>query len=346
MLSQIHRALATWPAGEKVPETVFAFVTNDVPKRGAWGFARENKNVEEGESFWLMPHFEFWAWGSAGEGKGLGTMDDVLQRIDTVEASYIQDSTDSDTDSTSPRPSSWDHKTDQVIWRGTPWFNPLSYPRLRQHLLLATAAHPWSDVAALQRNSTAPGYTNALKIEDFCRYKYVMYTEGVTYSGRLGYHMACESVLISAPMTWVTHLGFLLRPVYAEDLMGGFGGLGGDEVEVKEREEIDMGYRPRTPPLLSTVAGYREANMIYVSPNFDDLEALIMFLEQHPEVGRTMARNLRQSSVKYLSGAAETCYWRALIREWSRAALPEGNWDEYGKGVRFEEWILAKITRS
>lgn len=45
----------------------------------------------------------------------------------------------------------------------------------------------------------------------------------------------------------------------------------------------------------------------------------------------------------YLSPAAETCYWRALIRCWSTVVEAEGSeWSEY-KGVRWELFSLGEF---
>ncbi len=49
-------------------------------------------------------------------------------------------------------------------------------------------------------------------MEDFCRYKYVIHTEGVTYSGRLQFLQMCASVLLTPPMAWRQHTTHLVRP--------------------------------------------------------------------------------------------------------------------------------------
>lgn len=253
-----------------------------------------------------MPLFAGWSWPK----EGLGSLDAILRRITDVE-----------------REVSWEEKQDKVVWRGTVWFNPLGYPDLRKHLV-ATAQgeekEKWADVAALNA-------TNALKIEDFCRYKYVVYTEGVSYSGRLPYHQACESVVIMAPMTWVTTSAVLIRPIWAGDLMG-----------------VDHDQKVRVDGAIPTITSYKEANAIYVDPNFSNLESVVEFLREHPNVARQIARNQRAMVVGggYLSVAAETCYWRALIEGWSRAAIvDEAEWGGL-EGERYETWLLKEISSS
>ncbi|KAF2744497.1 hypothetical protein M011DRAFT_449127 [Sporormia fimetaria CBS 119925] len=305
-LSQLHRALLTSPS--HLPNIHFAFVTNDVPKNNSWAFARPNKS--HSGNIWLIPHPAFWA----SPLPPLHPLDTILSRISTLESQ-----------------TTFSQKLDKVVWRGTPWFNPLAYPLLRQHLLKATKGKEWADIDAFDIGAKGE-YRNALPIEQFCGYRYVVYTEGVTYSGRLPYHQACASVLVMAPVTWVTHTGFWLRPIWAGDLMGG------------GREDGGGGEGGET--LVETVEDWREANTVYVDPKFEMLEDVVMFLRRNPEVAETLARNLRQSGVGtgFLGPAAEVCYWRALIRGWASVVRTGETWgDEVG--VRYEEWILREVAR-
>ncbi|KAJ4289679.1 hypothetical protein N0V90_011008 [Kalmusia sp. IMI 367209] len=309
VLSQLYRALTTSPTS--LPDTPFAFVVNDNPRNNSWAFARPNKQSDY--NVWLMPSFAFWSW----PGATLGAFDDVLARINHVEGS-----------------TSWEKKTDKVVWRGTPWFNPLGHPTLRQDLLKAARRMDWADVEALNKSSDND---NALTIEDFCRYKYIVYTEGVTYSGRLPYHQACESVLITPPLTYLTHTAWVMRPILANDLLNAF-----DRARPLPKLRVDDS---PPQPLLPTVRDWRAANAIYISPKFSDLEEVVMFLRGHPEVARRIARNQREAAVKagYLSGAAETCYWRALVRTWASSTVASNNWAGE-EGERFETWMLRQVT--
>ncbi|KAF1962517.1 hypothetical protein CC80DRAFT_462678, partial [Byssothecium circinans] len=305
ILSQLHRALLTSPS--KLPNTHFSFVTNDEPKNNTWSFSRPNK--QSTYNVWPMPSFAFWAWPPQ-----IGTFDDVLSRIDVVEAS---------------KP--FEEKDDRVVWRGTPWFNSLGNPQLRQDLLRVARGREWADVEALNVSTGMP-------IEDFCGYKYVVYTEGITYSGRLPYHQACESVLLTAPLTHLTHTAWWMKPIFAEDLMASFVNPATPSKEPNSGKEYTI------PSLLPTTKDWREANAVYTSRNFDDLEATVSFLHQQPHVARRIARNQRGLVAKYgyMSPAAETCYWRGLIRGWaSRAEVDEGWVDEMGE--RYEMWLLREV---
>ncbi|KAH7073523.1 hypothetical protein BKA63DRAFT_575763 [Paraphoma chrysanthemicola] len=305
VLSQIHRALLTSPSA--LPNTHFAFTVNDIPKNNSWGFARPNKMSGHEGNTWIMPSFSGWTWVK----DSLGCMDDILDRIATVERVFESD---------------WARKDARVVWRGTPWFNPLGHPNLRKDLLKATKGKNWADVAAL--NSS-----NGLPIEDFCRYKYIVYTEGVTYSGRLPYHQACGSVLLMPPPEWLTTSAMLIKPIRADDLLQGFG----VDVERRRREDESA---------LSTVSSYKDANAVYIEPDFSNLGIVVELLDKYPHVANRIARNQRDLVVggRYLSMGAETCYWRALIRGWSQAAIVDEL--EWGNeiGERYEAWLMKEVS--
>lgn len=107
-----------------------------------------------------MPHFSFWSWPLPF----LGTVDEALNRIREVEAGFVDD---------------WRKKIDKVVWRGTVWFNGVGNTRLRPELLRVTKGMDWADVRTLQwvKGGLEAGNGTGLDVEEFCRYKYVIYTE-------------------------------------------------------------------------------------------------------------------------------------------------------------------------
>lgn len=64
-------------------------------------------------------------------------------------------------------PLSWAEKKDLAVWRGTKSWNEA----LRGKLLEVAGGRPWSDVQELDWK------TNALEMEAFCKYKFLIYTE-------------------------------------------------------------------------------------------------------------------------------------------------------------------------
>lgn len=253
-------------------------------------------------------------------------MEEVLARIQKVEDKIT-----------------WEKKIDKAVWRGTPWFNPVGRPTLRQDLLKAAKGKTWADIEAF--NITTQGQrTNAIAIEDFCKYKYIVYTEGVTYSGRLPYHQACASVLLTPPLTYLTLTAQHLRPIYAEDLMAAFGQHERNNIPAFNGPPPSTALKSKLKPLLPTVSDWRLANTIYLNPSFDNLEATVLFLQKNPDVAKHLARNQQDSVIRtgHLSPAAETCYWRALIKGWASVAVLDEGWGN-NTGERYEEWILRQV---
>ncbi|KAI1757710.1 glycosyl transferase family 90-domain-containing protein [Xylaria castorea] len=178
-------------------------------------------------------------------------------------------------------------------------------------------------------NASLDGNTTALMIEDFCRYKYVLYTDGVTYSGRLPFLQMCRSVLLTPPIAWRQHTTHLVRPLFSSDL-----GLG-----PRPEWTLSSGVRKAWPTHYSPA----EANAIFVAPDWSDLGYTISWLEAHPDVAEAIARRQRNLFIDrgYLSPAMETCYWRALIRGWNLVVkLEEKGWEDR-VGVSWEEFSLG-----
>lgn len=320
-LHQVHRALLTAP--EPPPgDTVFALNFQDQPFGSAWGYARQadprsRPGYDDGDRHartFLMPHFAFWAWKLPF----VGSVRRAAAAVEEIEG----------------RGADFASKIPRAVWRGTAWFNSVQNPRLRQDLLRAAKGRPWADVEALKWD-TKPGAngektaSNSLAIEDFCRYKYVLYTEGVTYSGRFQFLQMCGSVLLSPPIAWMMHTTHLVKPVFSSDLPGLEGRWTASEMT------------KRAWPVRYAA---EEANMVFVKPDWSDLEDTIKWLEDHPKTAEGIARRQRDTFVGggYFSPAAEACYWRALVRGWAEVA----RWDEaaledLGEGQTYEAFVLT-----
>lgn len=281
----------------------------------------------------LMPHFSFWAWPVPV----VGTFSRAARAIDQVEASV-----------------SFADKDPRAVWRGTIDFNSVHNPRLRADLVRIAAGKPWADVRPLEWHDGPLGFetdgvslregedkgafssnatgvaegTNAMMIEDFCRYKYVLHTEGVTYSGRLQFLQMCASVIITPPMAWLQHTTHLIKPLFSSSLgLDRYMDWPWDPTE-GEKKAWPVRYRPD------------EANMVFVRPDWSDLGDTVAWLEKHPTVAEGIAKRQRELFVGkgYFSPAAEACYWRALIRGWSKMVQLEGDgWDDLmQQGVEWE----------
>lgn len=320
-LHQIHRALLTAPPSDPpLPDTLFALNFQDQPFGTSWSYSRQadpasRPGAADGDPdarTFLMPHFSFWAWKLPF----IGSMARAAAAIAQIEAA-----------------TPFADKIPKAVWRGTTWFNSVQNPRLRGNLISATKDKPWADVEALRWDG-ASGHgertaANALMIEDFCRYKYVLHTEGVTYSGRFQFLQMCGSVVLTPPIHWAQHVTHLVRPLFSNTLPGLEGRWKTGEMT---RRAWPVEYRPE------------EANMVFVAPDWADLADVVGWLEENPKVAEGIARRQRETFVEggYFSTAAEMCYWRALIRGWSEVVrVDEKELAETGEGQTFEAFILT-----
>jgi len=376
-IHQLHRAIITSP--DPIPDTIFSLNYLDQPFGAAWTYSRPAaapsspppSSTNAHRSF-LMPHFSFWAWNLPF----VGSMSLAAERITALESTFAPS-----------HGGQWADKIPKAVWRGTAFYNSVQSPQLRQNLVNTAKGKPWADVEPLKWAPTdtdkgTRNATNALKVEEFCRYKYVIHTEGIAYSGRFQFLQMCKSVVITTPVLWMQHVTHLVRPLFSGTLDLHFGGMGrrverglaghGDgngEGGVNRTAAIDntgstapahqkrMAQPARTtkknkhwPPSQRTLKAWptqyppTEANMVFVAPDWSDLEDTIAWLEANPDVAEGIAHRQRELFVGggYFSPAAEACYWRALVRGWAKVAKTEGEgWEEPGKeGVPFEQFVL------
>jgi len=89
-----------------------------------------------------------------------------------------------------------------------------------------------------------------------------------------------------------------------------------------------------------------EANIIFVDPDWKDLEETVMWLREHPKIAKGIAMRQREGMVKrgYLSEAAETCYWRKLFRGYASVSFEPEFFDSRGKwrGLPMESYVLER----
>jgi hypothetical protein len=149
ILQQIHRAILTAPSPQEIPNIEFTILVNDHPGPNAWSLARHaapsEANKEVNNTF-LMPDYGFWSWPEPH----IGSLDEVKEKVKTAENVL-----------------NWETKISKAVWRGSVHWNS----EIRGHLVEKAKGKAWSDVQQLDWES------NALTMEEFCKYKYLMYTE-------------------------------------------------------------------------------------------------------------------------------------------------------------------------
>lgn len=150
---------------------------------------------------------------------------------------------------------------------------------IRRALIKESKDQEWSDVQSLSWKNKTDLRSKILSMEDHCGYMFVAQTEGNTYSGRLKYLLNCHSIVMSHELRWLEHYHHLL---------------------------IDSG---------------PGQNFIKLKRDFSDLRSTMRRILQ-PAFLETTARGIADNAratfrEKYLTPAANACYWRAMIRGWA-----------------------------
>ncbi|KAK2740937.1 hypothetical protein FQN57_005941 [Myotisia sp. PD_48] len=83
-------------------------------------------------------------------------------------------------------------------------------------------------------------------------------------------------------------------------------------------------------------------NFVEVERDFSDLSTKIEALLQDPEKAKQIADNsVATFQQRYLTKAAEACYWRALWNGWANVSAPATTGE---KGLRYESFILLESS--
>ena len=207
------------------------------------------------------------------------------------------------------------NKKSQLVWRGS--LNVGSGQDARKGLLHHSQDQLWSDVQTLDWSNKSNIDERLLTMEDHCAYKFTAQTEGNTYSGRLKYLLNCHSVVLSHSLDWIEHYHHLLAP----------SGTSQNYIKLK-RDFSDL---PKTMQgLLQTSKKSGDAQSIA-----DNAKAL--FRE------------------RYLTPAANSCYWRALIRGWASVQgfepelfeerdVPGKGMVRRRRGAPFESYVIMEAV--
>lgn len=156
----------------------------------------------------------------------------------------------------------------------------------------------------------------------------------MSYSGRLLYHQACASVILTPPPNYLLHTTHLMRPLFSSTLA--LSSSSGEPIKYNKLSSPSPRWPKSYPP--------SEANIIFVDALWADLEATVQWLEENPKVAEGIAKRQREMFVGYMTTAAEVCYWRSLIRAWASVAVVEDEsiWRDKdgGEGMRWETFSL------
>lgn len=184
IVQQVAQAVAAADAsGEAIPNIEFSVVVDDIAvldqekPQALWSFARRDADAVHG-NLWLIPDFHFFA--APPEAEGFRTMQAKSRTHD----------------------SSLEQKLPQVVWRGATWTNQ----PVRQSLLDVTAGKEWANVSEMsweQLNTVIP-------MDEFCKFRYTVHTEGRAWSARMIHLFNCDSLMFVHDVEWVAHFYHLL----------------------------------------------------------------------------------------------------------------------------------------
>jgi len=153
VFNQIQRAITTSPT--PLPDIVFTISVLDTPRELVWSFSRPSTPNNAGK-YWVMPHFSYWSWPKSF----IGSIDQALVRIKSIENDLP-----------------WEDKISKAVWRGNVHFNSVMNSDLRPKLMQITKGKSWADVEGLEVKNQGMTAGNSIDIHDFCKYKYIIYTE-------------------------------------------------------------------------------------------------------------------------------------------------------------------------
>ncbi|KAF2456649.1 glycosyl transferase family 90-domain-containing protein [Lineolata rhizophorae] len=258
VLHSLNRAVETFP--DLLPNIEFSFAVDDMAEpsgnsKTIWSLAR----LPEKEKQWLMPDFGFWSWPVTG-----AESYNELRRQIAEEEDYF------------------DNKLPMVMWRGA-----LNVNKERKNLMEITKDKDWADVKDIDWSNKTLLYERLVSMVDHCKYKYLIHTEGRSYSGRLKYIQNCESVIIIPELAWIQNYHHLLVP------------------------------------------SGEQQNYVLVEKDFSDLEEKITYLLEHDDEANRIATNsISMFRDRYLTQAAQACYWRELIRSWANVSFQPQLYEE------------------
>lgn len=187
------------------------------------------------------------------------------------------------------------------------WRGAIMGLKTREDLLREADGKEWSAVKQLNWEAISKGEEDDLiTMDQHCAYKFVAHTEGVSYSARLQNLQNCKSVVVAHKLKWIQHHSHLMSS------------SGPDQNFVEVNEDFS---------------------------NLDETMTQLMLKENDEEMQEIAGNNVRTFGEHYLTPAAETCYWRKLIRGWaSVSSKPEFFETRDGKqvwrGVPVESYFL------
>lgn len=276
---------------------------------------------------WLAPDFGFKGWPEAQA----PTHSEVVTLQNQVEEQYP-----------------WQRKTNRAFWRGFPNMYPIrkdlmDRTRPSSHLP-SNSPDAWSDVFATTfGGETGPEFRPLVTLQDHCQHKYLIHSEGNSYSGRSKYLLSCHAITIAHRMEWTQHFhpalisdansplqNFIELPAFS------FDGLE-ETVRALWHSDHDNAVKNATAAQLART-------------KYRTFDASRLTAKQVADNARDSLRD------RYLTPAATACYYRAALRVYAdllqfNPTLREGNGNAPGKmlgtssdargDISYDSWIVV-----
>jgi len=214
----------------------------------------------------------------------------------------------------------WDQKKEKLVWRGKLNFAP----KLRRALLDAARGKPWNDVGQVKWGDDE-FKEQFLGPVDQCKWMFIAHVEG---------EKKCCLVLTFLLLTdsGRSYSGALKYRQLCRSVI------------VSHKLQWIQHYH-----YLLLASGPKQ-NYVEVERDFSDLSSAMNDLLNHPEKAKRIADNsVKTFRERYLTGAAEACYWRALIKAWKEVSFEpllysgvevgEQRKRSQKRGVRFETFM-------
>ncbi|UZJ52248.1 hypothetical protein CBS101457_001568 [Exobasidium rhododendri] len=305
LIHHLSQAVASWPTsstlrkgkggkvGDRLPSVDLILSPGDKDTfndGGGWAVTKKIGDTSQNGT-WLIPDFGFVAWPEAGA----ASYEDFTELAAEVEREYP-----------------WEKKHDRMFWRGfANWYFPRRDLLERTSFATDSRREAWADVheTTFHPEMDKGDYYPIVALPEHCQHKYLIHTEGNSYSGRSKYLFSCRSITVAHHLEWTQHFHPALDPYpdspnqnFIELLGPGFEGL----------EEAAMELRSSD------------------SKRWFGVNKLTSIGKKTPlQVADNAARTLRD---RYLTPAATMCYTRAALRHYADATDPL-SWGEQGPQI-------------
>lgn len=268
---------ASWEERQQMEglEMVFSAADKDGVKDDHGAGWVLDKKVKDPAGQYLIPDFSFAAWPEAG----IASYSEFRR-----DARLVNEQTP------------WSKKQDKLFWRGDP--NVGAPPRVDlMKQVSRPGAETWSDVKRTSFWETGPGISKLVTPKEHCEHKYLLHSEGNSYSGRSKFILGCASAVILHELEWTQHF----HPALISDPS-----RPADQNVIKSPGDLFQGLEGLARDLFKS-----------------DRDALA---SSSISTGQQVALNANRTLTnRYLSPAGTACYLRAALMSYN-SVLDRSSW--------------------